>query len=166
MGHKELIAAQKAAKDDKKAEEKKDDKKEDKKDDDKKKKAGNWRDIVAKFGLTDEDVVSKDAADGSLKFVRIDGMKVPTDVDVWLFHGGPESKFCGVAPLKGAGPAVMPAATQTVAIEANDKGKAVAKLRFSVPLGATTAKKWADFQMQLPMDLPAPAADKPWSLPK
>lgn len=168
VGHKELIAAQKAAKDTKKDDGKDDKDKpkaDDKKDDKKKAQKGSWRDMVARFGLTDEDLLSKDAADGSLKFVRVNGLQVPTEHDCYLFYGGPENKVIAALPNKANPPVVAPAANQTLVIEADAKGKAVVKLQVAPPIVHGT-KKFAEFHMHLQLDVPAPAADKPWRQPK
>lgn len=164
VGHKELLAAQKAAKEEKKDAGKEE--KDDKKDDKKKAAKGNWREVVARFGLTDEDVINKDAADGQVKFVRIDGLQVQVEHDCYLFHGGPDGKIVAALPSKTNAPAVVPAANQSLVLEADAKGKALVKLHFVAPLAQGNAKKVVEFRLHLLMDLPAPAADKPWRLPK
>lgn len=157
-GHKELLAAQKSKPADKPEgeEEKKDDKKQDKK------KA--WRDVVSRFGITDEDLLSKDAADGNLKFLRIDGCQVPVNDDVFLLHGN-EGKIVAAWPAPNAKPAAVATATNSLVLEANDKGKAVAKARFCAPLTQAGGKKFADVQLHITLDRDAPTADKPWRLP-
>lgn len=157
-GHKELVAAQKNKPADKPAGE--DDKKDDKKQDKKK----PWRDVVSRFGITDEELLSKDAADGNLKFVRIDGCEVPITDDVFLLHGN-EGKIVAAWPAPNAKPAAAPAAIQSLQLEANDKGKAVAKVRFGAPLTQGNGKKFADVQLHVTLDRDAPSADKPWRMP-
>ena len=157
-GHKELVAAQKNKPADKPAGE--DDKKDDKKQDKKK----PWRDVVSRFGITDEELLSKDAADGNLKFVRIDGCEVPITDDVFLLHGN-EGKIVAAWPAPNAKPAAAPAAIQSLQLEANDKGKAVAKVRFGAPLTQGNGKKFADVQLHVTLDRDAPSADKSWRMP-
>jgi len=163
-GHKELVAAQKNKPADKPEGE--DDKKEDdKKEDDKKKdKKKPWRDIVSRFGVTDEEVLSKEAANGNLKFLRIDGREVPITEDVFLLHGN-EGKIIAAWPVPNAKPAATPEAIQSMSLEANDKGKALVKVRFGTPLTLGNGKKFADVQMHVTLDRDAPSADKPWRLP-
>jgi formylglycine-generating enzyme required for sulfatase activity len=157
MGHKELVAAQKQKGDKPEAEEdKKDDKKQDKK------KA--WRDVTSRFGFTDEDLLSKDAADGNLKFLRMDGCQVPVNDDVFLLYGN-EGKVVAAWPAPNAKPALAAAAPSALSIEANDKGKAVAKFRFGAPIAQGNAKKVADVQLHITLDRDAPSAEKPWRLP-
>lgn len=165
QGHRELAAAAKAkpGKGDDQGEGAEGDKKDPKKDEknDKKKEKTSWRDLVARFGLTDKDLESKDAADGDLKFIRMDGIEVSTDRDVFLLHGN-EGKIVGVLPTTNAKPAMAAAFPSTSVLEADAKGKAVAKLHFGVPLTLGNSKKVVDIHLNLALDFAAPTADKPW----
>lgn len=73
-----------------------------KKDDDKpaddggKEHKGGWREVLARYGLTEQDVVGKEAQNG-LKFVRIDGLEVSTERDCFLLHGN-EGKVVAIVP--------------------------------------------------------------------
>ena len=161
QGHKELAAAAKQKpKGDKadKAEEAEDDKK------DKKDKKATWRETIARFGLTEADVAEKDAADGNIKFIRIDGIEVPVQDGVFLLHSN-EGKIAGIVKCPNAKPAIGGAVVNTLVIEANDKGNAAAKLHFGVPL-QLGAKKLVEVHLNLLLDRPAPAADKPWRATK
>jgi formylglycine-generating enzyme required for sulfatase activity len=164
QGHRELAAMAKAKpKADAKAD--KPDGEGDGKDqkDDKGKKA-SWRDLIARFGLTEKDIEGKDAADGNLKFLRYDGIEVPTDRDCFLLHGN-DGKIVAWVPATNAKPAVGNLAPSTLAIEANDKGKAVAKFHFGVPLSQANNKRVANFTLRVVFDRGAPTAEQPWRLP-
>lgn len=168
QGHKELAALAKAKpatdkpEDEAKKDEKADDKKGDKKDKEKEKKG--WREVIASFGLTEKDVESKDAADGNLKFIRIDGIEVPVEGDCFLLHGN-EGKIVAAWRATNAKPAVLASFLSLLALEPNDKNKAVARFHFGVPLSQANNKKVADFHVHVTLDRDAPGADKPWRLP-
>jgi formylglycine-generating enzyme required for sulfatase activity len=165
QGHKELIAAQKQKpKDAEPAPEGADGDKEkgkesDKEKDAKKAKKNTWRDVIARFGLTEADVLDKDAADGNLKFIRIDGIEVPSVDDVFLLFGN-EGKVAGVVPTTNHQPVIATAVAPTLTLTAGDKG-AFANLHFAVPL-LEGQKRLIEFKVKLLLDHPAPAADKPW----
>lgn len=126
-------------------------------------KKNKWRELTSRFGYTDDDIASKDAATGNLKFVRIDKLEIPIEHDVLLLFGN-EGKVLGhvkVTPAK----AVNSAIPGELVMEADPKGKTLAKLHFTAPTMAG-GKKFAEFHVQLTLDLPAPAADKPWRQPQ
>lgn len=160
LGHKELAAAAKQKPKDDKAEPEAGGEADDKKD--KKDKKGNWRDVVARFGLTEEDIASKDAADGNLKFVRIDGIEVPVQDPHFLLHNN-EGKIVGIVKSPNAKPAAGAAMQGVVGIEANAQGKSGIKLQFSVPL-QQASKKAIEVNLHLLLDHAAPTAEKPWRL--
>lgn len=166
QGHRELSV--KKPKDDKKDGEKAEGESEgDKgeKKEGKKEAKATWRDLVARFGLTEADIAGKDAADGHVKVIRLDGVDVPTTDDVFLLHNY-EGKIVGVLPSTNAKPAVGVPFPSALVVEANDKGKAVAKFRFAVPLLQNNSKRVADFHLNVVLDRAAPTADKPWRLPQ
>jgi formylglycine-generating enzyme required for sulfatase activity len=162
LGHKELAAAAKQKpKDDKapaEAEAEGDDKK------DKKDKKGNWRDVIARFGLTEADVADKAAADGNLKFVRIDSIEIPIQDAHFLLHSN-DGKVVGAIKSPNAKPAVGAAQPGSMEFEANAQGKAGVKLRFSVPL-QQGGKKAVEVNLHLLLEQAAPTAEKPWRLDK
>ncbi|MCU0865478.1 MAG: formylglycine-generating enzyme family protein [Planctomycetes bacterium] len=156
LGHKEL---KQKAKEDKAKDEPAEEEAGPKKD-----KKGNWRDITSRFGLTEEDIAAKDAADGNIKFVRIDGIEIPIKDACFLLHSN-DGKVAGIVTAPNAKPAVGAALAGTIALGADAKGKAAAKLHFSLPL-QQGGKKMVEVQLHLLLDRDAPAADKPWRLPK
>lgn len=163
QGHRELAALAKAKpkgepKDDKPADSGDKDKK-----DDKNKKAG-WREVIARYGLTEKDVEPKEAAEGNLKFMRIDGLEVPTDRDCFLLHGN-EGKVIAVVPATNARPAVGGVTPNAIALDADPQGRSVARIRFVVPLSASNLKRVVDFDLRIVFDRPAPTAERPWRLP-
>lgn len=136
-----------------------------KKDDDKEKDAAaqekerKWRDVVTRFGLTDDDIASKDAADGNLGFVRIEGLQVPIEHSVFLLYGN-EGKM--LASWKAAAPKPVAAPVPgTLTMSAGKDGKTAAKLHFTA-LALQGAKKHAEFVVELLLDMAAPTNDKPW----
>jgi len=167
IGHKELVVAKakadKAGKDDKaKAEESDEDKpKDDEKKQDKKKP---WREVVSRFGITDEEILGKDAADGQLKTLRIDGCAVPTTEDCFLLHGN-DGKVVAAWPAPNAKPAFAAQALNGMTVTAADKGKFAARIRAGVPVALGVAKKFADIQIGVVIDCEAPSEAKPWRLP-
>ncbi len=126
------------------------------------KKAG-WREVVARFGLTEQDVAAKEAANG-LDYVRIDGYQVSTEHDVFLLHGNdgkvvatlraPNQKFALGGP-------VVPEIT----FDADAKGRAVVKFRAGAPASALHTKRVVDMHLHVTLDRKAPAADEGWRLP-
>lgn len=164
-GHKEVQEALKAAakKGAKPAEEEAPkDEADDKKDDKKAAKKENWREVLKRYGLEEKDLEPKDA--DKLDFVRIDGVKVPTEKPVFLLHGN-DGKIVGVLPATNQQPAAGKPAASTLTFEDNGKGKAIAKFHFGVQLSAAKADRFVDFQCNVLLDTPAPAADKPWRVP-
>lgn len=170
QGHRELSATAKSKPDDKgeEADAKDKDKGSDKAD--KKDKKSNWRDVIARFGLTEKDLESKDAADGNLKFVRIDGIEVAADDDCFLLQGS-EGKVVAAWKATNAKPAAANGFPSTISLEANDgsevkdKTRAVAKLHFGVPINHGNTKRVADVHLHLVLDREAPTAEKPWRVP-
>lgn len=123
-----------------------------------------WREIVTKFGLTDEDLSGKDAANG-LDFIRIDGVKVPTNTDCFLLHDN-DGKVAAAIPVPTAGrPTAGNAFAPEFAFEANAAGKAIAKFHVGAQLLHKTPKKVVDMHFTVTLDQPMPTADTPWRLP-
>ena len=164
IGHKELVAAK--AKGDKGGKEKAEDADADKPKDDEKKqdKKKPWREVVSRFGITDEELLSKDAADGQLKALRIDGCVVPTTDDCFLLHGN-DGKVVAAWPAPNAKPAFAAQANHGMTVTATDKGKFAARIRTGVPVALGVAKKFADIQLGVVLDREAPSEQKPWRLP-
>jgi hypothetical protein len=133
--------------------------------DDKKPKKAGWRDIVTRFGLTDEDLLDKEAADGQIKFIRIDGVPIPIKDDVFLLHDN-EGKIRGVVPSTGQKPAIANAKAATFVLGKDDKGKGTVELHALVPLAADNQKRLVEFELRLSLDREAPGADKPWRTSK
>ncbi len=165
QGHRELAALGKKPKGkDGDGEGKGDDAKDDAgKDKDKQDKKGSWRDVIARFGLTEQDVEDKAAQHGALKLVRIDGIEIPVEHDVFLLHGN-EGKVVAAWPVPNAKPAAGSAFASELVVEADDKARAVAKFHFGVPLSITNARV-AGVHLNVVLDQPAPSVDKPWRLP-
>lgn len=161
-GHKAVLAEQKAAK-------KKDGEKADEapQEGEGKDKEEDWLTVLRRYGLDKADVEAKEAADGQLGFVRIDGVQVPTEHAAYLLHGY-EGKIVAVLPGHKRPTATAPFASTLVieAGKADTKEKAVAKLRFGVPLTPKETRKVAAFELAVPLDRPAPTPDQPWRLPK
>jgi formylglycine-generating enzyme required for sulfatase activity len=163
QGHKDLVAARKGKPkaDEKKADEKGGDEKDAKKQDEGKRPS--WREQITRAGLTDAEV--EQAENGVLKFVRIDGTQVPTDDDVFLLLDGTEGKVVGVVPATSHRPAVGKAFASELTVEKGAGDKAVAKLRFGVPLRGTDTKVVGEFRLHLPLGCAVPSAAAPWRLP-
>lgn len=172
-GHREIVKNRKeeekrakaAAKAGKKDDDKKDD---DKKDDDKKPEpVRKWRMITKKFGLTDDDLADPKAQNGDCGFIRIDGLKVPTDNDAFILSA--REKMVTVIAGTNKKPAVGPVFVNEVKIEPGQdknptqKGKSVAKFHFGVPMVASNkVKNVVVFDLHAVLDQPPPTADKPW----
>ncbi|MFY9345339.1 MAG: SUMF1/EgtB/PvdO family nonheme iron enzyme [Planctomycetota bacterium] len=171
QGHRELTNLAKSKGKDKEEEKpegsdaEKDDKAKDGKKKNKEQEKSSWREIIARFGLTEQEIEAKDAADGNLKVIRLDGIDVATDRDTFLLFGN-DGKIVGVLPATNHKPALTAPFASTLLLEAGDKGNAVAKFHFAVPLSQTNAKRVVDFKLNVTLDRPAPAADKPWRLPQ
>lgn len=124
---------------------------------------GSWREVIARFGITEQDLAPKEAANG-LKFVRIDGMEVPTDHDCFLLHG-PEGKIVGVVRATNQKPAHGTPGASTLSLEADPKGRALARFVFNAPLCLQNPKKVVSFVFAPTLDRPLPGADAAWRLP-
>jgi formylglycine-generating enzyme required for sulfatase activity len=122
-----------------------------------------WREVIARFGLADKDLESKDAAEGHVKFVRLDTLEVPTEDDCFVLlaqDGKP------IAPWKArAKPAAGGATPSAIALGANAAKKMTAKINVSVPIEQGKPKRTADFQIEVALDRDPATADKPWRLP-
>lgn len=127
-------------------------------------KKSGWREVTNRFGLTDEDLTSKDAADG-LKFFRIDGIKVPTDDDVFLLMSGVDGKLTAVIPASGNKPGNTRAFPSELVFDKGEKDKAIAKLRFGVPIKSQDLTRVAEFRLNLRFDMAPPTAAAGWRLP-
>ncbi len=135
---------------------KKDDKDKDQATQDKERK---WREVVTRFGLTDDDIADKAAADGTLKFVRIEGMQVPIADPMFLLYGN-DGKVA--ATWKASAPkAVAAPMAGALTMEAGANGKTKAKLHFTA-VALQGAKKHAEFVVEFVLDMAAPTPEKPW----
>jgi len=150
QGHKEIQAALKQK--GKGEEEKADDKK------------GAWREVIKRFGITEADLETKEAARG-LDFVRIDGVQIPTENDTFLLMSSLEGKVVGAIPASSHRPAPVKAFASELTLEKGDKEKAIAKFRFGVPIRATEPQRTAEFRFYLTLDCEPPSAGKPWRMP-
>lgn len=139
-------------------------KKDDAKDkDDGQDKKGGWREVLARFGLTEADVAPKEAAHG-LKFVRIDGVEVATDRDCFLLHGN-EGKVVAVVPAPNQKLAIGRPVTPELLLEADAKGRAVAKFRTGSPATSRDSRRIVEMPFWVTLDRPAPVGDSAWRLP-
>lgn len=159
LGHREVQAALKAK-----------DKGEDKKDKegDEKKKTGDWRSVLARYGLTEQDLEPKDAVE-KLKFVRLGTLEVPTDKS-WFALSDNEGNYVGLVESKTSAPTLTNAFPPEIALEAA-KGKdanastTVARFRVGVPVLQGNDKRVADLQFSVQIATPPPSATAPWRSP-
>ncbi len=126
-------------------------------------KAGGWRDVLARFGLAEQDLVDAESL-SSIKFVRIDEIKVPTEGDCYLLFGN-EGKVVAVLPATNKKPALGNPFVPTIELGADEKGRMKARFRIGMPLQQQNPKRFVDLQMDLVVDLAPPAADKAWRVP-
>ncbi|MFM1871107.1 MAG: hypothetical protein RL398_529, partial [Planctomycetota bacterium] len=123
-------------------------------------KRGPWAEVIARFGITEKDLAEAEHA-SSIKFVRIDGVQISTEADAFLLSGL-EGKVIGVLPGTNKKPAQNNAFAPELEIAADAKGKTTCKMRIGMPLKVQDPKKFADIQLVLTLDTPAPTAEKPW----
>jgi formylglycine-generating enzyme required for sulfatase activity len=126
------------------------------------KKAG-WNQILARYGLTMEDCADKGCANGSIEFVRIDGVKLPTEVECFALQK--EGRIVGVLRGTKRKPAIANQPVRTIAFAEKD-GKNVATLEFSVVFSEHNNRKLVSFELPVPMAGEAPTAEKPWRMPQ
>ncbi|MBL9079122.1 MAG: SUMF1/EgtB/PvdO family nonheme iron enzyme [Planctomycetes bacterium] len=165
-GHKEMQAlAKKPKKEDAKEGEdgeagEKDDKPADKPDKGDKKKAG-WRDVLARFGLTEADVTPKEAANG-LKFVRVDGFEVSTEHGNYLLHGNDGKVVAAIPSHKKlvAGAALA----STLELGADAKNRMVVHIVTGAPISQQNQKRIVAVPFSVTLDRPAGQNDD-WRLP-
>lgn len=130
---------------------------------DQERKPNGWRDLVARHGLTDEDIASKEASNG-LKFVRMNGTKVPTDRDQFLLHDN-DGKVVAAIAATNHKPTTGNPFPAALAMAVGPKEKAVVQLHFGAPLATQNPKKIVDFHLHVTLDRAVPAADAPWRMP-
>lgn len=139
-------------------------KKEDAADDSGKQGKGGWRETLARYGLTEQDVVGKEAQNG-LKFVRVDGLEVSTERDCFLLHGN-DGKVVAVLPAPNQKFSIASSAvTPELAMEADAKGRAVVKFRVGSPATARNPSRVVDMRFHVTLDLAVPTGDGAWRLP-
>ena len=154
QGFKEVQAALKAKA--KGGEEKAEDKEKDT-------KKGSWREVCSRYGITEADLEPKEAGNG-LKFVRIDGVQIPTDNDCFLLHG-PEGKMVAAVPGTNHRPATGAAFANALTFQKGEKEKSTVQLRLGIPVKSTDAKRVAEFHFQFHLDCDAPTAEVVWRMP-
>jgi formylglycine-generating enzyme required for sulfatase activity len=135
--------------------------------DEKAAKKGSWREVCARYGITEADFESKDAANG-LKFVRIDGVQVPIDNDCFLLLHSVEGKLVAAVPGTNHRPATGTAFVNSLTFEKGekaDKVKSIARFRIGVPVKSSDSKRIAEFHFQINPDCAAPSAEVVWRLP-
>lgn len=133
-----------------------------KKESDEEPKWSSWSQVLPRFGITIKDL--EDAAQVTdIKFVRIDGVEVSTETDNFLLSGL-EGKIVAVIPGTKKKPAQGNAFAPTVSVEADGKGRAKFLFHVGTPVQMQNLKRFVDLQLQLTLDLPAPAAEKPWRI--
>jgi formylglycine-generating enzyme required for sulfatase activity len=130
----------------------------------KEKKTSGWREVIARFGVTEFDVESKDAATGAVPCVRIDGVEIPVADDTFLLHDN-DGKIVAAWPVPNAKPAVGAPFPSVLTVAEAEKGRLAAKFHFAVPLSQTNDKKVAGVHMHVVVDHAAPSVEKPWRLP-
>jgi len=160
QGHKAVLKARKEAEKAKKNKKKK-------KDDKKKKdaKPTKWRIVCKRFGITEDDLAEAKAASGNLGFVRIDGVKIPTDRDAYVLA----TKGKMVSVLDGNKKKAAFGEVTNEPIEIPQKGKddkLVANFTFAIPMLARNPKKAVVFHLDAVLDLEPPTPAKPWRLTK
>ncbi|MFK7742261.1 MAG: formylglycine-generating enzyme family protein [Planctomycetota bacterium] len=163
-GYKELTKELKAASKKKgKAPKKDDKKKKEKKKDGKQGKVTKWRIVVEKFGLTEEDLIDPSAANGDCGFIRIDDVKISTKTDTFILMK--DEKAVGYLVGTKRSPTKGKTGPGTLEIKDGGKthaGKAMAAFVVSVPMKSGDEKKAVIFELNVPLDLPTPSAEKPW----
>lgn len=130
--------------------------------DDKEAKKDDWSKILQRYGLAREDLEPKGS--DKLDFIRIDGIKVPTEEACFLLHNN-DGKIVATIPAPNAQPKQSKAFPSEMRLEPDKDGKAVAKFRFGVPLNQFNTDRVIELQMFVTFDTPAPTAEKPWRLP-
>jgi formylglycine-generating enzyme required for sulfatase activity len=126
-------------------------------------KKGDWRAVLARFGLTDKDLEPK-GADKDINFIRLGDLVVPTDQDVFLFHDN-KGNWAGV--VKSAGLATGALGTPTVLFGTGKVDKVEhAKVEFDVRLPMLKdQKKGVEYKLDLLLEQGPPAAGETWRVP-
>lgn len=123
-------------------------------------KKGPWLEVITRYGITEKDLdEAKHATD--IKFVRVGATQVSTESDMFLLSGL-EGAVVGVIPGTNKKPALGNPFQPEAVVAADSKGRLQMTVRFGTLLKVQDPKKFADMQMVLTLDLPAPAAEKPW----
>lgn len=115
-----------------------------------------WREVLARFGITEADLTDKDAGN-SPTFVRIGGSQVPIDKDYFLFHDN-QGQVPAILPVPDKLSTGNPFPTE-LAFAADKDGKAIAKFHVAAPLLEKSPKKIVDIRFQITLDR---AASAPW----
>ena len=122
-----------------------------------------WRMVTKRYGLTDDDLVSAKAANGDCGYVVIDGVKIPTDRDMFILST--KGSMISVLPGTKKKPAKVPSFPSTVEMVNNkgQAGKTTAEFTFGIPLVSNKPKNVVVFNLHAVLDL---TEGKPWRLPK
>ena len=129
-----------------------------------KEKKSSWRDVCAKYGITEADLETKEAANG-LKFLRIDGVVVPTDDDCFLLLSSSESKVVTAIHATNHRPAPGNSFANDLNLGKAEKTGSLAKFRIGIPIKAQDKKRVAEFHLNLELDCAPPSAELYWRLP-
>ncbi len=126
-------------------------------------KKGSWQSVLPRYGLTEKDLEDAEHA-SDIKFVRIDGMQISTETDVFLLHGI-EGKVIAAIAGTNKKPAQGNPFAPEIAVTADAKGLAKVLMRIGTPVQLQNPKRFVDLQLPLTLDTPAPTAEKPWRIP-
>lgn len=126
-------------------------------------KKGYWREVLARYGLTDKDFEGIKEPE-ELQFVRVSEFQVSTAVACFLLHNN-DGKVLAVVPTKGPALASSSNFVSELNLEADANGKSIAKFHFGVPLLQKDSKRVIGFHLQVTLDRAAPTAELPWRLP-
>lgn len=123
-------------------------------------KKGPWLEVITRYGLTEKDLEEAQHAT-DVKFIRVGATQVSTESDMFLLSGL-EGTVVGVIPGTNKKPALGNAFQPEAHVAADKQGRLQMALRFGTPLKVQDPKKFADMNLVLTLDLPAPSAEKPW----
>ncbi len=108
-----------------------------------------WTKVVKRFGLTDEDLAQDDAVT-AIKYVRVQGFKVPTDSKVLLFRDG-QGDYVATIPYTRGVPQTTSYEGATL-ITGDKGGKTQATIGFAVPSTSKSSRKALVFELSLVLD--------------
>lgn len=126
-------------------------------------KQGDWQAVLKRYGLTPEDLEAKDAP-STLKMIRLGGLEVPTDRNVFLFWSN-EGKWVAHAPAGGLADHKNGEPTAVLGEKQIEKARhAMVGFTASMPLLQGDRRR-IEYRLEIVLEQGPPKPDEAWRVP-